>query len=621
MDDSSQLIVTEQSSLSMSMEEESSILNNNGKFSQLELSLPIVDETVTEENNTSSVGGIKLSITMDEDEKNMLSKQKGRNIRSDTLLENICYGTSKDKSNTKQTADPKVQSKSMADDITMEEGEEDGSITRTITETVNATEKSQLEELNDTEEKEDEEDDSVIPVDEDDDEEGEDCEESTLQNSNLEASNATVANKMFQHLQPQEKSIAKEASVDLEESMETENVEQSVDIPQDSYIETEDSSQLLPDENGFFKYPLVELGRRLWPSTEQKQCYTKGCLWSPDGTCLLVPVHMDGMHVLELPTDLYTTQELNAKRELSPLNTAVHVKEGGMVYDCCWYPFMASTDPATCCWLATRQHEPIHMWDAFTGELRCSYRGYDDVDEVESAIAVAFSNDGQKIVGGYKKNIKIFDTNVPGRDYTSVPVKQTVSCFAFNQENDNCVTTGSWNSHIYHYDLRAPKLGPLFVLGGHTGGVTWLKYSSYNTDNWYLFSGARKDNKILQWDMRNYQEPVKSYERTVKTNQRIYFDLSPLEKWLISGDTEGCLRIWDMDDREELMEIPLHFDCCNGVSFHPTLPIISTSSGQYHFTDTNLESDKIEENSAGQKIVDYENSVVFLWFGTSSNVD
>ena len=63
-------------------------------------------------------------------------------------------------------------------------------------------------------------------------------------------------------------------------------------------------------------------------------------------------------------------------------------------------------------WLATRQHEPVHMWDAFTGELRCSYRGYDDVDEVESAISIIFSNNGEKVIGGYKKTIKIFDTNM-----------------------------------------------------------------------------------------------------------------------------------------------------------------------------------------------------------------
>ena len=63
-------------------------------------------------------------------------------------------------------------------------------------------------------------------------------------------------------------------------------------------------------------------------------------------------------------------------------------------------------------WLATRQHEPIHMWDAFDGKLLCTYRGYDDVDEVESAISVTFSNDGQKVLAGFKKSLKQFDTTV-----------------------------------------------------------------------------------------------------------------------------------------------------------------------------------------------------------------
>lgn len=63
-------------------------------------------------------------------------------------------------------------------------------------------------------------------------------------------------------------------------------------------------------------------------------------------------------------------------------------------------------------WLASRQHEPIHMWDAFTGRLRCTYRGYDAVDEVEAALSLTFSGCGLKIFAGYKKDIKIFDTVV-----------------------------------------------------------------------------------------------------------------------------------------------------------------------------------------------------------------
>uniref|UniRef100_A0A1A9W2K6 WD repeat-containing protein 79 n=1 Tax=Glossina brevipalpis TaxID=37001 RepID=A0A1A9W2K6_9MUSC len=374
----------------------------------------------------------------------------------------------------------------------------------------------------------------------------------------------------------------------------------------------------MQEELTLFQSSLIELGRRLWTSTDQKQQrYTKGCLWSPDGTCLLVPINLDGMHVLELPPDLYNARQVNSERSLSGLPTAVHIKEGGTVYDYAWYPFMHSSDPATCCWLASRQHEPIHMWDAFTGELRCTYRGYDNVDEIEAAISLLFSNDGQKVIGGYKKSIKIFDTNTPGREFNSVAVKQPVSCFAVTAENDCCVSTGSWNSHIYHYDLRAPKLGPLFVLGGHTGAITWLKYTTTNDSNWYLFSGARKDSNILQWDMRNYTQPLCAFKRNVSTNQRIYFDLDPLKsEWLISGDTTGLLKIWNLENPAKKAQLPLHSDCCNGVNFHPSLPVVATSSGQYHIVDEVEDEIKTKkEVEQTEKFVEYENSVILLWAG------
>ncbi|XP_011176658.1 telomerase Cajal body protein 1 homolog [Zeugodacus cucurbitae] len=384
-----------------------------------------------------------------------------------------------------------------------------------------------------------------------------------------------------------------------------------------------DADLIAPEIHKVFQCGLFELGRRLWSSSAEKQHYTKGCLWSPDGTCILTPVHLDGMHVIELPNDLYTAfakRTVSATRELSKLETAVHVKEGGTVYDYAWYPFMNSQTPETCCWLASRQHEPIHMWDAFNGELRCTYRGYDSVDEVESAIAVTFSNDGDKVYGGYKKSIKIFDTNVPGRDLSSLAVKQAISCFALTTDNDRTVTTGSWNGYINHFDLRAPKLGPLFTLGGHTGGITWLRYAVLaNSESWSLFSGARKDNKILEWDMRNYTSPVREFTRNVATNQRIYFDFCARDpRWLISGDTSGFLRIWDLEHNVE-EALPLHGDCCNGVNFHPSLPILATTSGQHHFVDTSDEEITAKEKksnlNAEDITIDYENALMLWWIG------
>ncbi|XP_062120961.1 telomerase Cajal body protein 1 homolog [Drosophila sulfurigaster albostrigata] len=370
---------------------------------------------------------------------------------------------------------------------------------------------------------------------------------------------------------------------------------------------------------------LVELGRRHWSSTIGAQRYTKGCYWSPDGTCLLIPVHTDGMHVVEMPLDLYNSKCVTPERDLSELQSAVHVPEGGAVYDCTWYPLMSSQDASTCLWIATRQHEPIHMWDAFDGSLRCSYSGYDKVDEVIAAISLSFSHDGQKIYAGYKHCIKIFDTSRPGRICDEYAVKFAVSCIAQTSEHPHALTCGNWKGYIQHFDLRCPpNEGPMFTLGGHSAGITQLSYAD-NAGNWQLYSGARKCPKLLEWDMRNYKAPLREFQRIVNTNQRIQFDLSIDHSWLASGDTNGDMNIWNLKSNHNTQsaKVPVHGDCCNGIGFHPILPILASTSGQYHFItgdnheilmdsmDTNTHQ-RIEEEKL---VIEYENSVVLLWFG------
>ncbi|KAM8715531.1 hypothetical protein ACLKA7_002563 [Drosophila subpalustris] len=433
-----------------------------------------------------------------------------------------------------------------------------------------------------------------------------------------------------------------ETSVDMEECSTLEDSERIINIEdtmdegpcaESKITEPEESNcehtvtQSLPT---YFDKELVELGRRCWSSTAQNQHYTKGCYWSPDGTCLLVPVHMDGMHVMELPSDLYTASNVSEERDLSKLQSAVHVPEGGTVYDCAWYPLMSSQDPSTCFWLATRQHEPVHMWDAFDGHLRCSYCGYDEVDEVVAAISLAFSQDGQKIYAGYKRCLKIFDLSRPGRICDEYAVKFAISCMTQTSEHPHTVTCGNWKGYIQHFDLRCPpKQGPLFTLGGHSAGITQLRYANEAAGNWQLFSGARKCPKLLQWDMRNYKKPLHEFQRQVNTNQRIQFDLSADQSWLVSGDTDGAFNIWNLksEDGKEAVKVPVHGDCCNGIGFHPTLPILASSSGQYHFISgddhentintTALDIPDQEEEVEGKRVVNYENAVLLLWCGDS----
>ena len=46
------------------------------------------------------------------------------------------------------------------------------------------------------------------------------------------------------------------------------------------------------------------------------------------------------------------------------------------------------------------------MWDACSGQLRCTYRAYDAVDEVTAATSLAFSLDGASLYGGFSKTIR-----------------------------------------------------------------------------------------------------------------------------------------------------------------------------------------------------------------------
>lgn len=61
------------------------------------------------------------------------------------------------------------------------------------------------------------------------------------------------------------------------------------------------------------------------------------------------------------------------------------------------------------------------MWDACTGKLRCTYRAFNDKDEVTASNSVTFSPDGCYMAAGANKVMRLFSTAVPGAHYRSKP--------------------------------------------------------------------------------------------------------------------------------------------------------------------------------------------------------
>lgn len=358
----------------------------------------------------------------------------------------------------------------------------------------------------------------------------------------------------------------------------------------------------------FTDLSLIEIAKANFPNTTN-QHYTKGAVFSPDGTCLLTTVNANGMLCYELPQDLYGKEEISEEREISLLKPVIHIKTVGNIYDFSWYPYMSSYDSATCFWIASSQNEPIKMFDAFNGNFKCSYRAYDYADELEAALSVCFSPDGTCIYGGYRKGINIFTTTVPGRDYDTINLKQPISCVATNYFESNVLAAGSWNKTISLIDTR--DFLTIDTLQGHKGGVTFLKYS---VNGEHLISGSRKDANLLLWDMRNLSLPLYKFTRRVDNNQRVYFDISSGGSWLASGDTRGLVHIWNLKDLNEdgfpkEIQFPLHQDSCSGVSLHPYLPILATGSGQFKFQN---EGEVVEEAEQPEAI---DNSIGLWWFG------
>ncbi|XP_047028287.1 telomerase Cajal body protein 1 homolog [Helicoverpa zea] len=472
-------------------------------------------------------------------------------------------------------------------------------------------------------------------------------------------------------------------------SMEIQSVDAGEPLSQDEAAAAvvENAEALVTDEQNFYQYPslftsktLIELSNSSWSRSAKAkndvQPYLRGCKWSPDGTCCLTVVNNDGVHVTELSRDLYTGS-VAANRIIDVMDSVIHVKEAGLVYDFCWFPLMNSQVPESCCWLTTRQNAPIQMWDAFDGSLRCSYRGFNAVDQMEPAISVTFTKDGSKIIAGYKKYLRTFDVDRPGRDFAEHKIGSPAACF---DTCDNLLAVGSWNTSISLYNVN--EMGTYKSIGkmhGHGGGVTQVKFAP---DGLRLVSGARKDHRLLVWDIRYYRRPLNILSRVVDTNQRVYFDISPCGKYLVTGGTDGVLKVWDedqvhwkssldtTDDQGDnaTYKFPLHQDCCNSISLHPLRPILATGSGQYHIvdplhspekkctsgvmkvengaamtntasndeseklnTDTNKttnemelddnESDKDSEPNVDMKYSDVsENSLVFWWIGEVSDL-
>lgn len=314
--------------------------------------------------------------------------------------------------------------------------------------------------------------------------------------------------------------------------------------------------------------------------------FLKAVKWSPDGSSFLTSSDDNTLRLFTLPgadSDI----PLNTSDDQDSYAASLVMSEGESIHDFCWYPYMSASDPVTNVFATTTRDHPIHLWDATSGQLRCTYRAYDAMDEITAAFSVAFNPSGTKIFAGYNKCIRMFDLHRPGRDFklhSTVKDKKEgqtgiISALAFSPSHTGMLALGSYSQTTAIYTEDNMEL--LYVLHGQEGGVTHVQFSR---DGNYLYTGGRKDPYILCWDVRKAVDCVyKLYRSAENTNQRILFDIDPSGQHLGTGGQDGSVHIYDLQTGQWVSSFEAAQDTVNSFSFHPFLPHAVSSSGNRRF--------------------------------------
>ena len=249
------------------------------------------------------------------------------------------------------------------------------------------------------------------------------------------------------------------------------------------------------------------------------------------------------------------------------------------------------------------RYQPVQLYSDQTDHLQLegSYKCINHLDELTHSYCVATDSPVSSLYCGLRGEVRVFDVSRPGRESWAHSTKEEsgqqgiISCLDISQTLP-IYAAGSFDRTVGLYSTQGERL---CQLRGHSGGVTQV---TFTRDGTKLLTGARKDSEIICWDLRQPGRVLYTLRRVVHTNQTVAFSLSPCNKFLVSANTDGSVRVWDLTssadqqtgELQPLTGWMLHHDAVTGVSWHPHGDKLATATGQRHFSTEQEDLDSIE---------------------------
>ena len=144
--------------------------------------------------------------------------------------------------------------------------------------------------------------------------------------------------------------------------------------------------------------------------------FVKSFQFSPDGSLCLTGDERANAYVTQVDQTTVsknryynlgsdTNGDASNNSALSAVHTTIPIGEA--IYDMKWHP---TSDATNCCFASTSRDHPIILWDvdntSNAANVRCTYRGYDHNDELDSAISMSFNLSGDKLYAGSNRMIR-----------------------------------------------------------------------------------------------------------------------------------------------------------------------------------------------------------------------
>jgi telomerase Cajal body protein 1 len=372
-------------------------------------------------------------------------------------------------------------------------------------------------------------------------------------------------------------------------------------------------------------------------SNDTTNLIPNGVRFSPDGLCLLTSMRDE----LRLYNIFSTSEPTIMNQSPKPWNADLICKGGDKVQSYDWYPFMDSQNPASCCFLATSREQPIHLYDAYNGQIRATYSPFNpEREEPVSPLLGIFDSTGTRVFcGGFSTDrfLYIFDTSRPGKEFLQCfklgktrrskdGQKGLVSSMCCAIHTPNLLAVGTYSpGSIYLYDTRvsghheiATVLNGGISVVGHgkrmkrfhvddedenifsvakarwfqgraQTGVTQLTFCENDHS---LLSTSRRSDAVLKWDLRMITAPdhsmrpicgIASYAADQTSNQRIGFHVEGNDLYV--GGRDKSVKCYDIASGKLQHTIRM-LDVVNGVSFHTNH--LAVSLGEWTFEDDRL---------------------------------